>query len=81
MGLEATYQEALLHGRIQQNGTHAWHCELVSHKALQDVSQQVAVLLEAATLLEDQSSEFLQGQGLQIRMLLPPMVLQSLKAA
>lgn len=75
MGLEATHKQALLHGRVQQDGAHARDCEFVGHEALQDVCQQVTVLLKAAALFEDQSSELFQGQSPQVRMLLPPVIL------
>ena len=81
MGLEASNQQALLHGCIQQDGTHAGHSELVGYKTLQDVGQQMAVLLQACALLEDESCELPEGQGLQVGMLLPPMVLQVKPAA
>ena len=76
MGLVPTDEQALVHGGVQEDGPHAWHRQLVSHKPLEDVCEQVAVLLEAATLLEDEACELLEGQGLEVCMLLSPMVLR-----
>ena len=35
--LEASDEQAFLHGGVQQDGTHAGHSELVGYKALQNV--------------------------------------------